>query len=1006
MDELGVVRAADLEICELLGHGATGEVRVAFDRRDGRKLALKLFTSDEPEQLVRFLREAKVQARIQHPNVCRIHGGGVYERRPFIALELVEGAPLATILPDLDLRERLQIIAQAARGLEAAHHAGLVHRDVKPSNILVERRKDGLRAVVSDFGAVREAGHTMTATGTVIGTPEYMSPEQAGATVRTDARADVYSLGATLYFMLAGEPPYSGTTAVVLAAIRARDPRPLPAGVPPPLRRIVEKAMDRDRRFRYPSAAALAEELERFLAGNEVRARPRSRLRRKVARLRPLLLLLTASMVTMIAVGLGAFAIGTRRARETEATRAFIKKGSQIDDALRQMALVPLHDTRVERAQIDRELAAIARALPVRSGPARQAALLALGRGELGLDRTDAALAHLAEADRLGETPETALYHGLALGAAYREALTAAERQGEEGKAARVAAQAKYRDPALRLLHVALDERPEAGDWLRAQLAFFEEHDDEAMAAAQAGLARQPWLYEAYRLRGEVELRRSRARGDAGDIEGERAALDRAGGELASATRIAGSDAASRIAECTRQAWWVGTLYDQSRLHDESFAAGQAACEAALQAGGGEWPALVAFSGFLNIHARYALEHGQDGEAIYRREVELLERAAASRPSDPDILLSLCSARRELGAVLGKRGDSGALATLDAAVKAGERALELAPGSRRAGSVLVRTLQVRAGLPKTRDAGIDLARGAAIAERLATERPLSKNAQISLGNVLNKLGVWQAAHGRDPRAAWQRAVAAHEAVQRISPDTDYGFFNGCNALYIRARFLWEAGQDSRPDLAQAETACRRSMAIDDRYFGTPNLLASVLALHARIDESVPLDEARALLAKGRRINPQYDGFDNTEFEIALVRAEREARRDPRPALLEATRAIASGRGHNPGADWLDSATAEAARAEVEWRQAHGKPFADIARAGLAAAKAAADRDDTKALVHAGAIALAQARATAPSQQPQRAREAIELLERAVRENANLKHLASPLLDEARKLAGP
>jgi hypothetical protein len=1001
MNDLGVVRAADLEVGEVIGKGATSEVRAAVDRRNGRPLALKLFTSDDPDQLVRFLREIKVQALIQHPHVCRVYGSGRYDRRPFIALELVDGESLTLGYMDLGLSDRLRTIVQAARGLAAAHQAGLVHRDVNPNNILIEQT-DGLRAVVSDFGTVHEAGNTMTATGTLIGTPEFMSPEQVDATLRADARADVYGLGATLYFLLSGKAPYSGSTATVLAAILERDPTPLPSSVPPSLRRIVEKAMDRDRRHRYPTAAALADDLERFLTGRDALARPRSRLRKQLARHRAVFLTLAALLVVMLGVGVGAAVVGMRRVRETEATRAFIKKGSLIEDALRQLALLPLHDTRADRAQIEQELAALAGALPKRPGPARQAALLALGRGELGLEHTASALAHLEEAHRLGETPETALYYGLALGAAYREALATVEKQGDEGKEARAAAQARYRDPALRLLRLALDERPEAAEWLRAQVAFFEERDDEAMEDAQAALARQPWLYEALWLRGEVELRRARARWEVGDLDGSRAALGRAGPELAAAMRIAGSDAASRIAECTRQALWVRTFYDQSRLHDDSFAAGQAACQAALQADGGGWPSLVAFSGLLRVQARYEAEHGHDGEPTYRRAVELLDGAAAARPDDPEILLSLSGAYAQLGNLLGQRGHSGALTELNAALKTVERSLELAPRSWLARNLLVQTLQDRAGLPHNRDAGADLARAAAVAEPLATERPESMRAQNGLATVLDMLASWQAAHGSDPRATWQGAVAADEAVQRISPKTDYGFINGCNTLHHLANFMRDAGEDPRPVLARAETACRRSIAVDDQYFETPRALASVLAFRARIDSSAPLEEARALLAKGRRINPEYDGFDSTEVQIALARAERETR-DPRPALAEARHAIAAGRAHNPGADWLDDATAEVARAEVEWRLAHGQPFAEIAETGLAAAKRVADGGDARTLVHAGAIALAQARAASPDQQSERARQALSFLDRAVTENANLSRLAAPLQGGARAL---
>jgi serine/threonine-protein kinase len=997
--------AESLVLVTRIGRGGMGEVWRARDERLGRSLALKLLRPERSEQVGPLLAEARAQARIDHPHVCKVYGFGELEGTPFIALQLIEGTQLSKAAVSLSADDKVRVVAQIADGIEAAHSQGLIHRDIKPSNILVERRNGSVHAYVVDFGLAREVDSETEQN--VAGTVEYMAPEQA-CNDRLDARTDVWGLGITLYELFAGRTPFrTDNPTATLGRLLTEDVPPI-EGIPRDLGRVVMKCLERQRERRYATAGELRADLERYLAGAPVLAMPPSLLYRLSKRARrnrfafgagfSSAVVLMASVALLVRAQLRSVELGKRSAE-------YARDVERFETTMHQAALLPLHDTRPERAKVETRLRAIEAELPILRKEIAALAEHALGRGELALGRTEAAIAHLEHSYATTHTPEVGLALGRALAGRYAEELGAvANLPAEERAAQRKELAARYSERIKQLLSIPTDD-PGALELARAQIAFADERDDEAMAAAQAALGRQPWLYEAYRLRSEVELRRSRVRWDAGDLNSSRAALERAGVELAAATRIAGSDAASRIAECTRQGWYGKTLYDQSRLHDDSFATGQAACQAALQADGGEWPSLVAFGGLLMVQARYAREHGQDGEATYRRAVEVFEAAVAARPSDPDILLSLSDAHRTLGSLLNQRGNAGALPEMNAAVATSERALKLAPRSWQARNTLVATLQYRAGVPNYPGAGSDLVRAESIAGPLTGERPQSMHAQNSLACVLDTLANWQASHGRDPRAVWERAIAANESVQRISPDTDYGFFNGCNALLSRARFLWDAGEDPRPDLVRAEAACRRARAIDDRYFGTPSLLASTLTLRARIDEHAPLDEARALLVKGRAINPGYDGFDNTEVETALVLAEREARRDPRPALAEAKRVIEAGRAHNPGADWLDDAIAEVSRKEVEWRQAHGQPFAEIAEVGLAAAKRAIERDSLRTLVHAGAIALAQARAASPSQQPQRAREAVELLERAVRENANLKHLASPLLDEARKLAG-
>lgn len=257
------------EVLSVVGAGGMGEVYLAHDNELNRRVALKVlpvqFTRDQ-ERVVRFRREARAASALSHPNIVTIHDVGQSGETWFIATEFVEGVTLRNRLGQGSMakEEALDIALQCALGLAAAHGAGIVHRDVKPENIVV--RPDGIVKIV-DFGLARSTEECLelfgnaTQTGAVVGTPRYMSPEQARGQ-KLDARTDIFSLGAVFYEMLAGQPAFQGrTTAEVFAALLGSDPRPLTS---PGLNAIVEKALAKDRDHRYQTMHEFATGLRTF----------------------------------------------------------------------------------------------------------------------------------------------------------------------------------------------------------------------------------------------------------------------------------------------------------------------------------------------------------------------------------------------------------------------------------------------------------------------------------------------------------------------------------------------------------------------------------------------------------------------------------------------------------------------------------------------------------------------------------------------------------------------
>jgi len=283
-------RFAHFRILGSLGGGGMGDVYLALDEKLGRKVALKVI---RPEALwsqdakLRFHREALAIGRLDHPNICRLHEAGEHDGLPFMALQFLEGETLAQSLEKsrasapatrTGIMAIVLLIEQVARALHHAHGHGLVHRDIKPGNIMIGA--DG-RPVVLDFGLARDERNleaTLASSRCGVGTPLYMSPEQIARTGPIDARTDVYSLGVTLYECLTHVRPFDAPTEAELAdlilANRYTDPRKHNRQLPPELGLVIACALDRDPERRYRTALAMAEDLRRVIDLQPVAARP------------------------------------------------------------------------------------------------------------------------------------------------------------------------------------------------------------------------------------------------------------------------------------------------------------------------------------------------------------------------------------------------------------------------------------------------------------------------------------------------------------------------------------------------------------------------------------------------------------------------------------------------------------------------------------------------------------------------------------------------------------
>ncbi len=335
------------EMLGVLGRGGMGVVYKARQVALGRVVALKMIRDGVlagPRERARFRAEAKAVARLQHPNIVQVHDLGEQDGRPFFTLELCEGGSLDRKLAGkpLDPRKAARLVEVLARAVQAAHQAGVVHRDLKPANVLIAR--DNVPKI-TDFGLAKQLDQPgQTGSGAILGTPAFMAPEQAAGRVKeVGPAADVYALGAILYVCLTGRPPFKGATTLDTLRQVTSDapvpPRRLQPAVPAGLEVVCLRCLEKTPPRRYPSAAALADDLQRFLAGSPTIARPGAsrRLRRRavVALLSAALLLVLGGSAAVIAwrVGVGHARQAEADARQREAAERAEQERRQAEEA-------------------------------------------------------------------------------------------------------------------------------------------------------------------------------------------------------------------------------------------------------------------------------------------------------------------------------------------------------------------------------------------------------------------------------------------------------------------------------------------------------------------------------------------------------------------------------------------------------------------------------------------------------------------------------------------------
>ncbi len=989
-----------------LGAGGMGEVYAGFDEVLRRPVAVKTLhaaTRLNDHAKARFLREARILSRLDHPGICRIYDLVEEADNDFLILELINGRTVRELASDHPGQTTILSLTHAvADALAAAHGESVVHRDLKPDNVMVTA--DG-QVKILDFGIARSAdarvvvqrqhgrgdpgpipavlavdaaaGHAApgcdlpttdetvvmpaatppasgtgppteaTVAGTVLGTVRYMSPEQAAGGAIGPA-SDMYSLGIMLHELLTGSSPYGGADGItLLLKVYRAETLPL-TGLDPELAELIAELESIDPAAR-PSAAATRDRLLAILTRPERERQRRWRL------------LAVATVATAVLVGAGVAAHARLEAgRRAALAQRFAAAAKDLEWQLRAEYLCPAHDLRPATERARREIAGISAAMAELGRGAAGPGHYALGAAHLALAEHDQARAHLEQAWTSGyDGPEVGYALGLTLGELYLRELQRASRSTDpdERRQRLEAARSALRDRARELLAAARDAVAVDSRYVEGLIALYEDRYDDALAAAasddHAGAA---WFYELDILRAAVhESLAAQAGLGRNDVVGTIAELGRAVDCLRRAGNVARSDPRVQLALCRVETSRFGNLV-RSRAPealDEAFAGASAACAevSVLDPDQGEGYAFRAR--LLADLGAFRSARGEDPSEAFRTAVELAERAVSLAPGNPWTLGLRGWCNYQEGFHLMQSGGD--------ARKAFDRAVaDFAAASARpettgpfalnhADSLFGRAAAEMAlgGDPNPfLDCGI-----AVVRERLARS-PGSSSLNTVLGNLCCLLGRTRAGRGLAAEAAYRESIEGYStaAVGATNPEV---FRNLALVQTDLGDYLLSRGEDPRPVYQEAVASAERAIGLNPTY-GLPQLVRGMafegLARYAARtggDPGSAAGEALRSCAEAARLRPGLSeawlrAAQITLFEAAAAVRER---RDPRPLVASTRGSLRQARAVDPTSLDADLIQVRLDTLLARWRAARGEsPERSLATALALLDRACADSD--------------------------------------------------------------
>ena len=501
-----------------LGKGGGGLVCLAYDHKLQRKVALKFLLSSDLIDIKTLFKEARAQAQLKHESICQIYEVLEAEGQIYLVMQYIQGDELEHLSDQFTLEQKLLIIEKILRGLHQSHTQGIIHRDIKPSNILVEVSDQGeIKPYLIDFGiahAHNQLRQDVLVTG--IGTPIYMAPEQADhESIHIDRRADIYSMGATLYHLLCGFPPVkvNDTTATTSRKWTEFLGEPLMSfaeSVPEDLQTLILKCLQIEPNSRYSSAKELADEIEKYLNGDPISAHKGSayRVKKKIRKNKLLVSITSVFLLALISTGGWFIYESHQQSIREELIQDFTSRVENLEARVRFTYMAPLHDIspaiekwRLEIKELEKEIESLGE---IAYGPGHYA----IGRMHYAFQEYDDALEHLNLAWESGfQQPRVAYILALTNGAIYqRQKNIINSIQYSEARKDKLAfIEKKYRKPAIKLLEKGMQASPYRS-MARAKLLYYLENYNKALEEISQEKHFPIWFYQHRMLEGDIYL--------------------------------------------------------------------------------------------------------------------------------------------------------------------------------------------------------------------------------------------------------------------------------------------------------------------------------------------------------------------------------------------------------------------------------------------------------------------------------------------------------------------